>query len=160
MCSHKNSSVSLSGECVAEVREINEVCNGLSKRGTWSLWPRTPPVYGETDWANTLKHTLTHMHITDCQTKKLQVGIKMLSQCQSNRWTGLFYDVCPLFSHFSWRGTRNIWVHVRSRSQRSDGKLMFCIITYDTVFCFFVWITYSFTAAFTFLLFQNLFCIT
>lgn len=59
MHSYKNSSASLSdGECVAGVREINEVCNGLSKRGTRYLWRRTPPVYGETHSG----HTHTHIH--------------------------------------------------------------------------------------------------
>lgn len=60
MCSYKNSSVSLSdGECVAGVSEINEVCNGLSKRGTRYLWRGTPPVYGETHLVHTHTHTYT-----------------------------------------------------------------------------------------------------
>ena len=61
MCSYRNSSVGLSdGECVAGVSEINEVCNGLSKRGTRYLWRGTPPVYGETHLVHA--HTRTHTH--------------------------------------------------------------------------------------------------
>lgn len=56
---------------------------------------RTPPVYGETHFVDTHTHVL-RTHITVCQTKELQVGFKMLPQCQNNRWIGIFFMMSAL----------------------------------------------------------------
>lgn len=74
------------GECVAGVSEINEVCNGLSKRGTRYLWRGTPPVYGETHSVRT--HIHTRHSLPD---QRIAGGVQMLPQCQNNRWIGIFF---------------------------------------------------------------------
>lgn len=102
MCSRRNSWAGLSdSKCVAELCQINEVCNGLSKSGTRYLWRGNPTCL----WGDTLGRR-THTSTAVCQTKRIAGGVQMVPQYQDNRWIGtFFYDVCPFLVCFSWRAT-------------------------------------------------------
>lgn len=77
------------GQCVAGLNEINEVCNGLSKRGTRYLRRGTPPVYGETH----LVHTSTSQ---SARPENCRWGSNALPIPEQQVDRHLFYDVCPL----------------------------------------------------------------
>lgn len=90
--------------------EINEVCNGLSKRGTRYLWRGNPTcLWGDTHSAHTRTHTLKHTH-HGLPDQRIAGGVQMLPPLPEQQVDRHFFlwcllSPCVLFrrSNMSWQ---------------------------------------------------------